>query len=119
MDSKEILIAEDNLDNYLLLKAILKKHPFVITYVKNGKEALDKIMNQEFDLLLIDIQMPIMSGYVLVETIRKQGITTPAIAQTAFAFSTDKIKCLEIGFNDYISKPINKELLLEKMNNLL
>lgn len=119
MKEKKVLIAEDNFDNYLLLKVILSSKPYNLTHVYNGKEALIEIDKNNFDILLIDIQMPEMNGFELLKILRERGDNTPAMAQTAFAFDTDKNKCYKVGFNDYISKPINQELLLSKIENLL
>lgn len=119
MSNKKILIAEDNFDNYLLLKIILERLQYNHTHVVNGEQALYEILNNNYDLLLIDIQMPKINGYELLKIIRAKNIKTPAIAQTAFAFDTDKNKCFTAGFNDFISKPINRELLLQKINKLI
>ena len=119
MGNRKILIAEDYLDNFLLIKAQLKGFPYTLIHVKNGEEALDIIQKEEFDLLLIDIQMPIINGLELIKIIRKDNNQIPAIAQTAYAYEIDHKECLEAGFNDYISKPINKNILLEMLQNYL
>ncbi len=113
MDIQKILIAEDYLDNFLLIDAFLRNYPCTLTHVENGKEALEKFQNETFDLLLIDIQMPVMNGLEFIKEIRKNGHTIPAIAQTAHAFAVDQEVCIEAGFTDYISKPINKKVLIE------
>jgi len=119
MENIKILIAEDYLDNFLLLKAQLKKQPYIISHVTDGLEALQLIEKESFDLYLIDIQMPNLDGYGFIKTIRTNNDLTPAIAQTANAFSSDIEKCLNAGFNEYISKPIDKDVLIKKIESLL
>ncbi len=119
MKKLKILIVEDYLDNFLLLKVQLKKSPYIISHATDGVEALRIIEKESFDLYLIDIHMPNLDGYELIKKIRNNNDLTPAIAQTADAFSSDSKKCLDTGFNEYIAKPINKDLLIEKIENLL
>ena len=119
MKNKNILIAEDSYDNYILLKVILEKELYNITHVINGEYALEELKHHKFDLLLIDIQMPVMDGYEFMTVIRKQGVKIPAIAQTAFAFDADRKKSFEVGFDDYITKPIDRELLLSKIKKYI
>jgi len=119
MSTKRILIAEDYIDNYILLKVQLKDYPYELFLVKNGQEALNIIEKEKFDLYLIDIQMPILNGFDFIKKIREKGNNTPAIAQTAHAYETDYKECLKAGFNDYISKPIDKYKLIEKLNAYL
>ncbi len=115
---KKILIIEDYLDNYLLLKAQLEELPFSISYAENGIEALKILESESFDLYLVDIQMPELNGYEFLKIIKDRNDSTPAIAQTAHAFEADKEKCLAAGFDNYISKPIDQKLLIEMINNL-
>ena len=117
MKKKKILIAEDYMDNYTLLKVQLKDCPYELFHVKNGQEALDKVKDNKFDLFLIDIQMPILNGFEFIREIRKSGDKTPSIAQTARAFESDYKECLDAGFDNYISKPIDKKILIEKIKS--
>jgi len=90
---------------------------FVI--VCNGKEAVEKITAENFDLVLMDMQMPVIDGDDATKAIRKAGITTPIIAVTAFAMVGDSKKCLNAGCDDYISKPINQKELMEMVQKYL
>ena len=119
MKEIKILIAEDYLDNFLLLKVLLKELPCIITHAIDGEEALRIIQKESFDLYLIDIHMPNIDGYEFIKRIRQNNNLTPAIAQTASAFSADAEKCLNSGFNEYIAKPIDKDLLIQKVRKLL
>jgi len=86
---------------------------------ETGYEALDICKSKTPDIILLDIRLPEMDGYEFTRQLRKSGIKTPIIAQTAYAMSEDKIKCLNAGCDDYIAKPLKKDELLRKMNNLL
>jgi len=108
-----ILIAEDEEYNQIVVQAMVELlYPDVsIEMVGNGFEALEKLKNERFDLLLSDVDMPIMNGYDLVNEIKKMGLTLPLISVTAFAISGDKEKLLLHGFNAYISKPIDMDAM--------
>jgi CheY-like chemotaxis protein len=80
-----------------------------IEIVDNGFEALEKLKCESFDLLLSDIEMPVMDGYTLVIEVKKLGLTLPLISVTASAIKGDSEKILSYGFDDYISKPIDME----------
>lgn len=111
----KILIAEDNLINMLLAKSIIQKTlPLAIIFeAENGKIALDIYKREKPDLIFMDLQMPEMNGYEVTNAIRKAANDniTPIIALTADNFSSDKEKCLEIGMNDFIGKPIETNAL--------
>ena len=119
MKKTKILVVEDYIDNYILLQAQLRDYPYVLENAQNGQEALERIETDSFDLLLIDIQMPVLNGFELLEILKKNNNKIPTIAQTAHAFDTDRIECINAGFNGYISKPINKESLLELFAQLI
>lgn len=111
----KILIVEDNKINMLLAKTLVKQiiPNGTIYETENGKEAVDKFTILKPDLILMDIQMPILNGYEATAEIRKYpiGQHIPIIALTAGTVIGEKEKCIEAGMNDYISKPIDKELL--------
>jgi CheY-like chemotaxis protein len=119
----KILLVEDNLINQKI--TLLTLNPLVssIDTASNGKEALDKFGTSNYDLILMDIQMPVMSGLVAAEKIRALEATTnshvPIIAITANAMIGDKEKCLSAGIDDYISKPFQPAALLEKIKNII
>lgn len=118
---KRILIAEDDEINYLLLTKMLSPYQNLeLIRAKNGKEAVDIFTNdQKFDLILLDIKMPIMNGFEALELIHKIKTSIPIIAQTAFSSSDDIKMITKSGFTDYILKPINREKLFELMNKHL
>lgn len=107
-----ILVAEDNEVNQSLIGHLFKTWGLEYDLAKNGHEAMQKLEERKYNLVLMDIQMPEMDGYTAAQEIRATlGLTTPVIAMTAHALAGEKEKCLSYGMNDYISKPIREELL--------
>jgi signal transduction histidine kinase/ligand-binding sensor domain-containing protein/CheY-like chemotaxis protein len=108
LTGKIILIAEDDYSNYAYLERLLIKANSKIIHANDGSEVL-KLINENplISLILMDIKMPKMNGFEAFEKIKKSGIHIPVIAQTAYAFTSDMQRIKELGFNDYISKPIN------------
>lgn len=117
--SGNVLVAEDVKTNQMLIKSLLERLGVQVTIVDNGNEALQKALTCQFDLILMDIQMPYMNGYEATEGIRKEGITTPIIALTANAMKGDEEKCLEAGCNDYLPKPIDHRELFKMLDEYL
>lgn len=116
----KILIAEDEESGFDLLSVLLKDVSKEILRAKTGVETVEQCRNnQDIDLVLMDIQMPEMNGYEATKQIRKFNKDVIIIAQTAYAISGDKQKSLDAGCDDYISKPINKTELFEKIENCL
>jgi len=118
----KILLAEDNLVNQKVTTKILSSYGYNVDAVKNGKEAVDAVAKQKYDLVVMDIQMPEVDGFEATKKIRsgdnpKKNI--PIIALTAHALIGDKEKCLNAGMNDYISKPIIGQDLVRKIDSLL
>ncbi len=107
---KKIVLVEDNPDNRLLVQAILEDQYEVIDY-ENGQEAIDGILSQAPDLVLLDISLPGMDGTEVLQKLREHPELKdlPVIARTAHAMSGDREKYLAYGFNDYITKPIVDE----------
>jgi len=118
-----ILLVEDNAINQKIIILSLRNIVKNIDVANNGKEALDKFGSTKYDIILMDIQMPIINGIVATKKIREleasSNTQTPIIAITANALSGDKENCLAAGMNDYISKPFQVEVLVQKMKNLL
>lgn len=112
-----ILLAEDNEINQLVAARVLERGGYQVVKVDNGKQALEALRSQSFDLILMDVQMPEMDGLQATKTIRQQELHTsvhiPIIALTAHAMTSDRERCLEAGMDDYISKPINARALLD------
>ena len=107
----EILLVEDNLVNQKVAAKMLEHSGHGVTIANNGQEAVDAFVRQPFDLVLMDIQMPVMDGFEATQAIRdlekESGRHTPIIALTAHAISGYREKCLERGLDDYLSKPMN------------
>lgn len=123
LDNANVLLVEDNLINQKIVILSLKKLVKNIEVASNGKEALDKFGTSKFDIILMDIQMPIMNGIVTTKKIREIEASTnshtPIIAITANALLGDKEECIEAGMDDYISKPFQIEILIQKMKTLV
>lgn len=123
LEDANVLLVEDNSINQKIVILSLKNKVKNIEVASNGKEALDKFGTTKYDLILMDIQMPVMNGIIATKKIREleqsSNIQTPIIAITANALSGDKEACIAAGMNDYISKPFQVEVLLQKMRNLL
>jgi CheY-like chemotaxis protein len=119
----KLLVVEDNLINQKITLLTLSPLVSSIDTASNGKEALDKFGTSNYDLILMDIQMPVMSGLVAAEKIRALESTTnshvPIIAITANAMIGDKEKCLSAGIDDYISKPFQPAMLIEKIKRII
>lgn len=115
-----ILIAEDDNINYLLFEKIIHLKNYTILRAINGQEAVAICTNNpNIDLILMDIKMPIMSGYEALKLIQPIRPNLPIIAQTAFSSLEDKDKIFEAGFSGYITKPLNKEKLFELINQFM
>jgi CheY-like chemotaxis protein/signal transduction histidine kinase len=123
LKNANILLVEDNAINQKIIILSLKNMVKNIDIANNGKDALDKFGISKYDLILMDIQMPVINGIVATKKIRELEATsntqTPIIAITANALSGDKETCLAAGMNDYISKPFQVEVLVNKMKALL
>jgi signal transduction histidine kinase/CheY-like chemotaxis protein len=120
-----LLLAEDGPDNQRLISRLLQKAGADVTVVENGKLALQEVMNawqqdgRPYDIILMDMQMPVMDGYLAVHLLRKKGYTGPIIALTAHAMATDREKCISAGCTDYLSKPIKRTMLIEMIRKHL
>lgn len=113
----KILIAEDNDVNSFYLKTILERDGAIVTLALNGKEVVDQCKIKEFDLILMDIQMPIIDGVSATRILKEElNITTPVIAQTANTVQKDIDACYEVGMIDYISKPFSSNELKRKID---
>ena len=114
-----ILIVEDNEDNQQLLSIILCDIGAEITFAKNGQEALDKTRNKTYDLILMDIQMPVMGGIEATKILRQSDYTNPIVALTANAMKSDYDMCIEAGCDGFLTKPINKDKLFKTIYKYL
>lgn len=113
-----ILIVEDNEINMMYLKELLIDFEPVFTETHFGEKALELITEKPFDIIFMDIRLPDLNGLEVVREIRKFNKTTPIIAQTAYAMTSDEEEALAAGCNAYISKPIKKDVLFDKIKGL-
>jgi CheY-like chemotaxis protein len=119
---RKILVAEDSPDSRLVIQAFLKQFPFEIELVENGRDAVKSVLEAEktsepFDGVLMDMQMPVMSGYQAVKLLRQHGFKKPVIAVTAHSLQGDREKTLVAGCSDYISKPLDPKVFKSLMQN--
>jgi signal transduction histidine kinase/CheY-like chemotaxis protein/PAS domain-containing protein len=120
LNQKTILLAEDEESNYELIKTYFHKCDLTLLWVTNGIEAIDMLsMRPEIDLVLMDLKMPQMDGYEATKNIREQNPTIPVIALTAHAMQGDQEKTMELGFSEYIAKPVNKQKLIKLLKKIL
>ncbi|MDN3677636.1 CHASE3 domain-containing protein [Flavobacterium paronense] len=116
----KILVVEDMELNQLLMKTLLDDFGFECEIAANGKIAVEKLKKNNYDIVLMDLQMPEMNGFEATEYIRKtMKLTLPIIALTADVTTVDVAKCKEVGMNDYISKPVDERLLYSKLIGLI
>jgi len=114
-----ILLVEDGADNQRLLRMQLTSAGGSVLSALDGQMAVDLATTQPFDLILMDMQMPVMDGYAATIELRRRGLTIPIIALTAYAMAEDRAKCLASGCNAYLSKPVDEETLLAAVNEYL
>ena len=107
-----ILLAEDSKDNCLLVQKLLMKAGAFVETAENGKIAIEKALSTSYDLILMDIQMPVCDGYSATRSLRESGFQKPIIAFTAHAMPGEREKCLSAGCNDFLTKPVSRENLL-------
>lgn len=119
LKAARIIMAEDYPMNRLLAKSLFEKWGLSLTMVNNGKELLNDLNTNSYDIILMDIQMPELDGLEATRILRKRGLVTPVIAITAHAFKEEQIQCAKAGMNDFLSKPFNEKELKEKLATFL
>ncbi len=116
----KILVVEDHFINQELMKEMLDRLNCTVDTAENGKEALDRVENNHYDVIFMDLQMPEMDGLEATQQIRKiqqrKQIKTPIIALTANAMQGDQKKCLDAGMDDYLSKPFEMKDIEKLLN---
>ena len=122
LKKQRILVAEDNLMNHKLIEYYLKKFGYIADFVSNGFEVLTALKNKSYDLILMDLQMPDMDGFMTTRKIREEetkGKHIPIIALTAHAIRETRNRSIEYGMDDYITKPVDHKELLEAIERIL
>ncbi len=116
---KVILVVEDVDTNKIFFDAALRKTNAKILWAKDGREAIEMFQNNIIDLVLMDLQLPILDGYSATREIKKINASIPVIAQTAHVMSGEREKCLEAGCDDYLAKPIRLQILMDTLSKYL
>ena len=116
---RKILYIEDNDQNYYLVSFILNAQGHTVTRARDGREGIDLATREHPDLILLDIQLPVMDGYATARELRRiPGVAaTPIVALTSYAMAGDREKALEAGCTGYIEKPINPKTFTEQIKN--
>jgi CheY-like chemotaxis protein len=117
----KVLVVEDDDYGYLLINEILASHPIILYRALDGEEAIAKFQNDkiDYDLVLMDIRLPIMNGYDATQKIKEINPSIPIIAVTAFAHSQGIIDCFDCGCDDFIAKPFDIHIIVKKIENYL
>jgi two-component system cell cycle response regulator DivK len=117
MKRKKILIIEDNEQNLYLLRFILERNGYEVEAAQDGQEGIDKAMLVRPDLILLDVQLPVMDGYAVARHLRSNPdiVRTPIVAVTSYAMTGDREKALESGCTGYIEKPINPDTFIAQV----
>ncbi len=119
LSGKKILIAEDSIDNRVLIREYLKDQHMDLSFVENGLEALNQAKAADFDLILMDLQMPVLDGLEATRRIRSVGYDGPILAFTAHALQEEVERSLQAGCNSHLTKPISKEALISTLESFL
>ncbi len=115
LEGVRILVVEDSPDIQLMLTRFLRAEGAQVEVASDGMQALECAQQNEYDIVLMDLKMPKLDGYTTTETLRDRGFTKPIIALTAHAMIEVKEKCLSSGFNDRLTKPIDREHLIHEV----
>ncbi len=119
LKNKKILLVEDSLDNQALIQRYLADSGATIFTANNGREGVDRMLSENFDVVLLDIQMPVMDGYEALQTMRAKMYQQPIIALTAHALKEERERAQRAGFSGYLTKPISRKVLIEKLETIL
>ncbi len=119
LKGKRILLVEDSPDNQLLVECVLKSKGLQVETAENGQLGVEKALSQEYDLVLMDVQMPVMDGYTAMKTLSERHYSKPIIALTAHAMKEDRQRCIDSGCVDFLTKPIKPSKLVETISRHL
>ncbi len=120
-ENMKVLLVDDDERNIFALSAYLKAKKFNVEAARDGRECLDKLNDNQYDIILLDMMMPIMDGFETLRIMRGDDKlkSNKVIALTALAMKGDMERCMEAGANDYCTKPVDIDLLVKKINALL
>ncbi len=116
---KVILVVEDVDTNKIFFDAALRRTHAKIIWARDGREAVNMFRDNKVDLVLMDLQIPIMDGYAATKEIKKLRPEVPVVAQTAHVMSGEREKCIEAGCDDYLAKPIRLQILIDTLSKFL
>ena len=111
-----VLLVEDSPDNQMLVQIYLNKTGAFLKIVSDGRQGVEAALTESFDVLLMDVQMPVMDGHAATQKLRQSKFGKPIIALTAHAMSEEKERCFESGFTDFLTKPIQQDLLINVLS---
>ena len=115
----KLLLVEDHEELWDFLSRRLRRRGFEVVLAHNGQQALEQVEKEQPDLMLLDMDLPIMDGWTVARTLRRDKNTTPIIALTAHAMSGDRAKAIEAGCDDYHPKPVDFSRLLNQVDEAL
>jgi signal transduction histidine kinase/CheY-like chemotaxis protein len=123
LDRRRLLVVDDNPDNQRIITFLLEETGAEVDVVADGRAAIDAVMQREdgrpHDLIVMDMQMPVMDGYAATAALRERGVEVPIVALTAHAMTGDRERCLRVGCNEYVSKPIVPDVLFAAIDRQL
>lgn len=117
--SINVLVVDDSKDNRILMNLLLRHEGAAVYEAASGEEALTKVTEHDFAIVLMDIQMPSMDGYETLKALQAQVYSRPVIALTAHAMKEERRKTSAAGFSDHVTKPVDKEVLVERILRLI
>ena len=112
---KRVLLVEDSPDNRLLVECVLKSKNVIVEMAENGKIGVERALSEKFDLVLMDLQMPIMDGYSALKVLQENGYDRPVIALSAHAMQEERERCMKLGCVDYVTKPVKPAVLIDSV----
>lgn len=112
----KVLVAEDHEGCQVIIRKLLQRLGLKVVLADDGDEAVEKAVNDKFDLIFMDVRMPRLNGIEAMEVLHEKGIRTPIVALTAHAMEGNRQLCIDSGFDDYLSKPIERQKLLEVLD---
>ena len=111
-----VLVVEDSTDNQMLISRYLSREGAIVKLACDGAEGVALALSENFDVLLMDIQMPILDGHAATKKLRSAHYSGPIVALTAHAMKVERVKCMESGFTEFLTKPVQRNLLIELLS---